>query len=125
MSNEELIKQLIPLWYAQRSWAEKLLIHSFNLEKAEDILKNEYRGRKSIPGTNWMYVTHGVGVDIYKTQETGGIDFDFDKLAPDPWRLQILFEKQYNDGNLNYTAYRHLFEDEELATEIIKKVLSS
>lgn len=124
MDNESLIKLLIPLWYAQRNWAEQLLVHSFGLEKAEDILNKEHRGRKSISGTNWMYVTHGVGVDVYKTQETGGIDFDFDKPDPDPWRLQILFEKQYNDGNLDYAAYRHLFEDEDLTKEVIKKVLS-
>ncbi|MBB3170028.1 DUF6896 domain-containing protein [Simiduia aestuariiviva] len=120
MSNEELIKQLIPLWYAQRKWAEELLVQSFNLDKVEDLP----RGRNPIPGTNWMYVTHGVGVDVYKTEEVGGIDFDFDKPDPDPWRLQILFEKQYNDGNLNYSACRQLFENKVLAKETIKRVLS-
>jgi hypothetical protein len=120
MTDEELIKQLIPLWYAQKKWAEELLVKAFNLKKVEDI----QRGRNPIPGTNWMYVTHGVGVDVYKTDEVGGIDFDFDKPDPDPWRLQILFEKQYNDGNLNYGSYRHLFEDEDLAKNVIKKVLS-
>lgn len=119
MSNEELIKQLISLWYAQKKWAEELLIRTFSINNVEDIP----RGRNSIPGTNWMYVTHGVGVDVYKTEDAGGIDFDFDKPDPDSWRLQILFEKQYNDGNLNYEAYRQLFEDEALAKEVIKKVL--
>ena len=119
MNDELLIKQLIPLWYAQIKWAEELLCRAFNLNDVSDLP----RGRKPIPGTNWMYVTHGVGVDVYKTNAVGGIDFDFDKPDPDPWRLQILFEKQYNDGNLNYEAYRHLFKDEDLVKAVIKKVI--
>ncbi|WP_040644723.1 DUF6896 domain-containing protein [Pseudoalteromonas rubra] len=119
MDNEELINRLIPIWYAQRKWAEELLLRAFDLKNIEDLP----RGRKPIPGTNWMYVTHGIGVDVYKTNEVGGIDFDFDKADPDPWRLRILFEKQYNDGNLSYSDYRHLFENEDLAEEVIKKVL--
>ena len=116
-----LIKQLIPLWYAQIKWAEELLCRAFNLDNVCHLP----RGRNSIPGTNWMYVTHGVGVDVYKTNEVGGIDFDFDKPDPDPWRLQILFEKQYNDGNLNYELYRHLYEDDDLARDVIQKILAS
>lgn len=119
MGNTELIKQLIPLWYAQRKWAEELLIQVFKLENIVDL----QRGRKPIPGTNWMYVTHGVGVNVYKTHAVGGIDFDFDKTNPDPWRLRIFFEKQYNDGNLDYASYRQLFEDEELSQRTIKEVL--
>jgi hypothetical protein len=119
MNNKELVQQLIPLWYAQKYWAEELLIRTFNLEAAEDLA----RGRKSIPGTNWMYCTHGVGVDVYRTTDTGGIDFDFNKPAPDSWRLQIFFKKQYNEGNLCYKSYRELFEDEDLACSVIKDVL--
>lgn len=80
---------IIPLWYDQKAWAEELLVKSFNLDTAEDILKQENRGNNPIPGTNWMYRTHGVGVDIYRTVDVGGIDFDFDKPDPDAWRLQI------------------------------------
>lgn len=80
--NQELIKNLIPLWYATRLWAEDLLRRYLDLADAVDILKPENRGKKPISGTNWMYRTHGVGVDIYKTEEVGGIDFDFDKPNP-------------------------------------------
>lgn len=123
MDNHTLIKNLIPLWYAQRIWAEELLKRAFNLSDAADILNKEYRGNKQIPGTNWMYQTHGIGVNIYRTEEVGGIDIDFDKPEPDTWRLKIFFEKQYNEGNLPYKEYRHLFQNEELLDSVIKEVL--
>ena len=85
----------------------------------------ENRGKKPILGTNWMYRTHGVGVDIYKTEEAGGIDFDFDKPEPDAWRMKIFFRRQYNDGNLNLEIYRHLFEDEELLDKELKDLLEA
>jgi hypothetical protein len=113
MKNQELIKNLIPLWYATRLWAEELLRRHLDLADAADVLKPENRGKKVINGTNWMYRTHGVGVDIYKTEEVGGIDFDFEKPNPDPWRMKIFFRRQYNEGNLNLELYRNLFENEE------------
>lgn len=60
MDNFEKIRQIIPLWYAQRKWAEELLVQSFQLEKAEGILQPKHRGVNPIPGTNWMYRTHGL-----------------------------------------------------------------
>lgn len=88
MDNLEKIKNLIPLWYAQRKWAEELLVRVFHLASAEEILEPEHRGRMTIPGTHWVYRTHGVGVDIYRTASVGGIDFDFNKPDPDEWRLK-------------------------------------
>jgi len=123
MDNFEKIRKIIPLWYAQRKWAEELLVQSFKLEKPEDILQSKYRGRKPIPGTNWMYCTHGIGVDIYRTADVGGIDFDFDKVAPDEWRLRIFFEKQYNEGNLPLAEYRELYEDEGLLQCAVEQAL--
>ena len=125
MSNAEKIRRLMPLWYAQRKWAEELLIKSFNLSQAEDILQQKYRGANQIPGTNWMYRTHGIGVDIYRTVEVGGIDFDFDKVAPDEWRLKIFFEKQYHEGNSPLAEYRDLAEDEDLLESAIKEALDN
>jgi len=124
MKDIELIKKLIPLWYAQKKWAEELLKRAFNLENAEDILSIEYRGFNEIPGTNWMYRTHGVGVDVSRTTDVGGIDFDFDKPDPDTWRFIIFFERQYNEGNIQYSEYRHLFEDEELLKKAVEGALN-
>ena len=124
MHNIEKVRKIFPLWYAQRAWAEELLVKAFGLEKAEDILKQEYRGNNTIPGTNWMYRTHGVGVDIYRTNTVGGIDFDFNKPEPDEWRLRIFFEKQYNDDNLPFDEYRDLYEDDELFHRVMTQVLA-
>lgn len=125
MNNTEKICNIIPLWYAQRAWAEALLQKAFGLTSSQDILQSGYRGRKPIPGTNWMYVTHGVGVNIYRTEEVGGIDFDFDKPHPDEWRLRVFFAKQYNEGNLPLAEYRELYEDEALLKQAIEQALKS
>ena len=122
MDNLDRVKKIIPLWYAQKAWAEELLKRAFNLEKAQDILRREYRGNNSLPGTNWMYRTHGTGVDVYRTTDVGGIDFDFDKPDPDAWRFQIFFKKQYNEGNLPLEEYRELYEDEELLKSCIEQI---
>lgn len=108
-----LLNNLVPLWHAEMAWANELLTRTFNLKRAQDILAPEYRGRKKIPGTNWFYRTHGIGVDVYRTPEVGGIDFDFDKPEPDAWRLGIFLARQVNAGSLSYESYRHLVEDEE------------
>ena len=123
MTDIELIKQLVPLWYAQYKWATELLETAFDLSKAEDILSLEFRGHKEIPGTNWTYRTHGAGVDICRTTKVGGIDLDFDKPDPDAWRLRIFFERQYNDGNIPLKEYRHLANDEDALVEAIAGAL--
>lgn len=121
--HKELIKFVLPLWYAQISWAKELLIHGFGLEKAEDILNFNNRGFRQVSGTAWYIRTHGIGVDVFKTPEVGGIDFDFDKHHPDAWRLRIFIEKQVNDGNLSYSLYKELIDDEELMKAAIAEVL--
>lgn len=123
MNNIEKVRVLIPLWYAQRKWAEELLVRAFDLKEAKDILDPKYRGRINIPGTNWMYRTHGIGVDIYRTADVGGIDFDFDKVAPDPRRFRMFIEKQYNEGNLPLAEYRELYEDEGLLISAVEMAL--
>jgi len=118
------IKAAIPLWYAQVAWAKELITRSFGLEKAEDILLREYRGNRIIPGTAWYMRTHGIGVDVYKTLDTGGIDFDFDKPEPDTWRMQIFIQRQVNDGNLPFEPYRELLGDDALMGKAVAQALS-
>jgi len=88
------------------AWAKELITRGFGLDTAEDILHREHRGFKLVSGTTWYIRTHGVGVDVFKMPEIGGIDFDFDKPDPDPWRMQIFVERQVNEGNLPYEPYR-------------------
>lgn len=124
MKDEDLIRDLIPLWYGVLAWAKEVLACSYNLDEARDILRPEFRGINQIPGTNWFYYTHGIGVNIFKTPDVGGIDFDFGKNEPDEWRLKIFFEKQFNDGQLPYTDYQSLANDEARLEKAIKIVLS-
>ncbi|MDP5152080.1 DUF6896 domain-containing protein [Rheinheimera baltica] len=124
MTDKDLIKQIIPLWYSSYAWANELLVRVFLLDNANEILSTNYRGMHQIPGTNWFYRTHGVGVDIFKTPEVGGIDFDFGKATPDAWRLKIFFEKQYNDGQLPLLDYQGLADNEDRLEKAIEQALN-
>ena len=119
----ELVRNLIPLWHANMAWAKVLLTSAFGLTDPQEILRPDRRGIHQVPGTVWFIRTHGIGVDLFKTPDVGGIDFDFDKPNPDEWRLKIFFEKQLNDGQLPYQQYRELAEDEELLGQVIREVL--
>ena len=122
-NHAELIRQIVPLWYAEVAWAKQLLVRAFQLNEAEDILRFDQRGCKRVPGSNWFVRTHGIGVDVFKAPGVGGVDFDFDKTDPDAWRLGRFFEKQINDGTLPYGDYQELVDDEGLLIVTIKEVL--
>ena len=111
MNDIEAIKELIKRWYEVRQWAEKFLCDSLKLKNPCDILQSKYRGRHQVLDTEWWYRTHGIGVDITKSGNKGGIDFDFDKLEPDEWRLREFMVKQLNDGTLIKRTYRPLLQD--------------
>lgn len=115
----QLLRQVIPLWYAEVAWAKQLLQSVFGLDKAEDILLPQNRGRRQIPGTVWFVCTHGKGVDVYKTPYVGGVDFDFDTPDPDAWRLSLFFGRQANEGVLPYSEYKELIEDEDLLMQTL------
>lgn len=121
----DLVRHAIPLWYANVAWAKELLVHTFNLANAQDILSPVHRRTQKIPNTCWFIRPHGMGVDIFKTQEVGGIDFDFDKPHPDEWRLSIFINRQVNDGQLSYELYRELVNDEELMKQAVKDALGN
>ena len=71
-----------------------------------------------------MMRIHGIGVDISKPQNKGGIDFDFGK-PPCCFRLQGFMIKQYNAGNLHKKAYRPLMQAPERFEDACNRVLSS
>ena len=108
-----LIREVVPLWHAEMAWAKELLKRSYKLEDAQDIMRGEFRGLQQIPGTTWFFRTHGIGVDVFRTWNVGGIDFDFDKVDPDPWRMGIFLEKQVNAGSLSFEKYGKLIDDED------------
>jgi len=111
--DHRLLSRIVPLWHAERAWACELLKRTFNLNDAQEILQPAFWERHPIPRTTWFYRTHGIGVDVYRTPDVGGIDFDFNKVEPDAWRLAIFLEKQVNAGSLSYGMYQDLIEDGE------------
>lgn len=123
-ANVKLVRLAIPLWYANVAWAKELLVRAFKLEKAEDILSPEHRHMQQIPNTCWFVRPHGVGIDIFKTPEVGGVDFDFDKPNPDEWRLALFITRQVNDGQLPYDIYRELVNNEELLKQAVQGAIS-
>ena len=122
-SHVDLVRRAIPLWYAHISWAKELLKRTFSLANAEDILRPEHRHVQKIENTCWFIRPHGIGVDIFKTPNVGGIDFDFDNPNPDAWRLTIFIERQVNDGQLPYELYCELINDEVLMQQAVKEAL--
>lgn len=111
--DKRLIREVVPLWHAEMAWAKELLKRAYKLEDAQDIMRAEFRGLQQIPGTTWFFRTHGIGVDVFRTWNVGGIDFDFDKVDPDPWRMGIFLEKQVNAGSLSFEKYGKLIDDED------------
>jgi len=117
MNNAEAMMDLIERWRITRSWAESLICKHLDIENACDILQKKYRGKIQLGDTDWYYRTHGVGVDVTKDGNKGGIDFDFDQKNPDKYRLRGFMVKQLNDGILTKKYYRELLQDEQVWRE--------
>jgi hypothetical protein len=114
MTELEALAKLVEKWHLSKAWAESLLCEHMNISDAESILHSEFRGRKPIANTGWFYRTHGIGVDIYKPGNRGGIDFDFGTKKLDSFKLREFMIKQLNAGNLTKKYYRNLLQDSEL-----------
>ena len=113
-TDDDLIRGLLPLWYATRAWGEVLLCHAFDLVTASDIVRLHPKGvRRQVGNSNWYVRTHGIGVDIDGGLNRGGLDFDFDKPDPDPDRLLLFAERQINAGNISVAHYLPLVDDED------------
>ncbi len=100
MNDIQAIEDLIIKWLKVRKWAENLICDSLNLENAHDILSIKHRGKHNLIEGKWWCVTHGVGVNLTREGNKGGIDFDFEKEKPDSFRLRDFLIKQMNDGAL-------------------------
>ena len=114
-SDDRLVADLISLWYETRTWAEKLLCDTFDLQHIDDFMPslahNETPRTGQFPNLPWSYRVHGIGIDISKSKNRGGIDFDFDKPQLDRWRLREFMVKQLNDGSIPARLYRPLVQD--------------
>ena len=114
MTNSEAITELIEKWHSTKSWAESLIYEQLNIESAFDILQSEHRGKKMLGDTGWYYRTHGIGVEVTKPGNKGGIDFDFNQELPNRYTLRGYMIKQLNEGSLTKRHYRDLLQDERL-----------
>ena len=114
-NDDRLIADLIALWHETRSWAERLLCDTFDLQHANDFLPTSARTdiprSGKFPDSPWCYRVHGIGIDISKPNNRGGIDFDFEKPNVDRWRLREFMVKQLNDAVIPTRHYRPLVQD--------------
>ena len=110
-----LVADLVARWYQTRAWAEQLLCDTFDLPNVNDCLPtmahSDIPRSGQFPDTPWHYRVHGIGIDIAKPNNCGGIDFDFDKPDVDRWRLREFMVKQLNDGAIPKRYYRPLLQD--------------
>lgn len=119
-------RDLIADWLAYRDAAAALLVAQLGLESPRDVMQQQYRGRHVLAGTGWAYRTHGIGVDVTRTNGHGGIDFDFSTAdgqlfePPDFWRLVLFAQRAVHDRNINSAKYATLIETPEKHREIVE-----
>jgi hypothetical protein len=124
------VRQLIADWITRRDAAAALLAAHLNLESPRDILRREHRGRHDLTGTGWSYRTHGVGVDVSRTNGHGGIDFDFSTLdgqlfaPPDFWRLVLFAKRSLHDRTIASDKYQPIIDDPERYRDLIETELN-
>ena len=124
MTDEDAVRYLVARWHESRTWAERLLCEQLSLQSPQQILDPPYRGNRPIPGTLWSYRTHGLGVEVSRPGNSGGIDFDFRVTGPDVWSLRDFLVKQYNAGILEKRLFRPLLEDAVRWDVAVSSVLS-
>jgi len=120
---------LIADWISHRDAAAALLVAQLNLECPRDVLRPEHCGRRDLVGTGWSYRTHGIGVDVTRTNGHGGIDFDFSGLdgqlfaPPDYWRLVLFARRSVHDRTIDPDKYEPIIDDAERYRDLIETEL--
>jgi len=119
----QVVRELIALWYKRRAWAESLLKSAFDLTEMRELFRLGRGITRPIPETDWLYRTHGIGVDVSRADGSGGIDFDFDKPDPDPWRLWVFAQKQLTEPEMPGEIVRPLAEDRDRLTSAFQQAV--
>jgi hypothetical protein len=123
------VQHLIADWISHRDAAAALLVDQLNLESPRDVLRREHRGRHDLEQTGWSYRTHGIGVDVSRTNGHGGIDFDFSTTdgqlfaPPDFWRLILFAKRSVHDRTIDSDKYRPIIDDAERYRDLIETEL--
>lgn len=123
----ETIDALLSDWFELRDWAAALLTTQFGFVDAREILESSNRGNRPIPGTDWRYRTHGIGVEVY--QDRGrAVDFDFSSdgfKMPDPWRLRWFAEAEIRAKRPSADSYRTILRDEKRFETFAKQAINT
>jgi hypothetical protein len=120
---------LIADWIAYRDSAAALLVTELGLSTPRDVLRTEHRGHHDLAGTGWAYRTHGIGVDVTRTNGHGGIDFDFSTdggqlfAPPDFWRLVLFAKRSVHDKTIDARKYQPIIDDAERYRSLIEAEL--
>ncbi len=123
------MQHLIADWILHRDAAAALLVAQLNLESPRDVLRREHRGQHNLASTGWSYRTHGIGVDVTRTNGHGGIDFDFSALdgqlfaPPDFWRLVLFAKRSVHDRTIDSEKYKPIINDAERYRDLIEAEL--
>ncbi len=121
---------MIADWISHRDAAAALLVAHLSLESPRDVLRRENRGRHELTGTGWSYRTHGIGVDVTRTNGHGGIDFDFSTTdgrlfaPPDYCRLVMFAKRSVHDRALDSDKYKPIIDDAERYRTLIEAELN-
>ena len=120
---------LLSDWFELRDWAAELLTTTFGFDGPREILDTQNRGNEPIPGTDWFYRTHGIGVEVYQARGRA-VDFDFAFPSPgfeipDPWRLRWFAEAEIRAKRPMADAYRAILRDEKRFDAIAKAAITS
>jgi hypothetical protein len=114
--DETKVNLLIDDWLAARDHAADLLVDTLSLESPREILMPQHRGRHPLADTGWVYRTHGIGVDVTRSNGHGGVDFDFtlgdDNVFADPdwWRLHLFAKRAVHDKTVDTARYADIID---------------
>ncbi|MCA8990096.1 MAG: hypothetical protein KDA78_20785 [Planctomycetaceae bacterium] len=129
MPEYDAANSLIDAWLAYRDMAAQLLVTHLNLESPKQILRPALRGKHELIGTGWCYRTHGIGVDVFRKNGRGGIDFDFSAIPgrlfayPDWWRLCIFMRRIIHDKTVDISPFAAIIANPEDYEDLVISVL--
>jgi hypothetical protein len=124
------VQQFFSDWIVYRDAAAALLVTELRLASPRDVLRREHRGPRNLGETGWAYRTHGIGVDVTRSNGHGGIDFDFSTedgqlfAPPDYWRLVLFAKRSVHDKTIDSDKYKPIIDDSERYRNLVEAELN-
>lgn len=117
-----------------RNWAAHLLVKKLALNEPRDILQYKNLGHQQIPGTQWSYFVHAIGVAVIQNHSAYRIDFDFSALVhieskgtpyhcidSNIWHIHTFTEYALRAKQLPHDPYHALLSDKERFVELVER----